>query len=143
MMILQHNATWTWLADGPLSACRARLLRSRRPGRLTVSAGRVWVTRSGDLDDHVLGAGQALAVRAHEQVVVEPWGGSAASLAWRSDQPRTFAARAFAALAALRCGLSTVGAAWAARARSAAASARHAQGSIHCGESSASSGAVQ
>lgn len=143
MMILQHNVTWAWFVDGPLSACRARLLRSRRPGRLTVSAGRVWVTRSGDLDDHVLGAGQALAIRAHEQVVVEPWGEGGASLAWRTDQPRSLAARAFDALAAARRGLSTVGAAWAALARSAAASAKRAQGSIARGESSASSGAVQ
>jgi hypothetical protein len=109
MMILQHHATMSWLVDGPLSACRARLLRSRRAGRLVVSAGRAWVTRSGDLDDHVLAAGQALAIGAHERVVVEPWrDGSPVRLAWRSDQPRTLAARAGDALAAIRRRLSAL-----------------------------------
>ena len=101
MMIVQHDATWSWLVDGPLSACRARLLRARQAGRLTVATGRVWVTRSGDLDDHVLEAGQTLAVHAHDDVVVEPWqAGATARLAWHADQVRPLAARAFGALAA-------------------------------------------
>ena len=29
-------------------------------GDIAVIAGRVWLTRSGDLDDHVLGAGEVL-----------------------------------------------------------------------------------
>jgi hypothetical protein len=155
MMILQHSATGPWLIDGPLSARGARLLRSRRPGWLSVSAGRVWVTRSGDLDDHVLAAGQAMAVGAHEKVVVEPWtGGSPACLAWRSDQPRGLATRAAGFLATLAdrfVALVLRGAAWlrsaGARetvlARNAAAKALRAQGAIACAESSASSGAVQ
>src|SRR5262245_58223634 len=56
MMILQHDATLSWFVDGPLASCRARLWRARRAGHLTVSSGRVWVTRAGDLDDHVLEA---------------------------------------------------------------------------------------
>jgi len=147
MMILQHNASMSWFVDGPLSARGPRALRSRRAGRLTVSAGRVWVTRAGDLDDHVLGAGQALVIGAHEQVVVESWrDGSSACLAWRSDQPRALLARARDALAAVRRGLAAAGArlgAWLALARSAAASDRRAQGAIAPGESSASSGALQ
>ncbi|HEY6353735.1 MAG TPA: DUF2917 domain-containing protein, partial [Burkholderiaceae bacterium] len=101
MMILQRNATMSWLVDGPLSTGAAKLLRARQAGRLTVSAGQIWLTRSGDLDDHVLAAGQALAIRAHEQVVVEPWlNGVPARLAWRSDQRRALAARAVDALVA-------------------------------------------
>jgi len=101
MMILQHNATLSWLVDGPLSACRARALRARQAGRLTVAAGRVWITRAGDLDDHVLDAGETLAIDAHEDVVVEPWrAGAAARLAWRSDQPRPWVERVRAAVTA-------------------------------------------
>ena len=101
MMILQHDATWSWLVDGPLSACRATLLRARRAGRLTVATGRVWVTRSGDPDDHVLEAGQTLAVQAHDDVVVEPWqAGAPARLAWQADQARPLPERALDALAA-------------------------------------------
>src|SRR5262245_32973186 len=154
MMILQHSATMSWLVDGPLSACGARLWRSRRPGRLSVSAGRVWVTRSGDLDDHVLAAGQVLALGAHEDVVVEPWlDGSSACLSWRSDQPRPLVARAGGLLAALgrlallgvrAAGLARVTASrWPALARKAAANDRRAHGSIAAGESRASCGAVQ
>ena len=62
MTILQHGAPVPWLVDGILLACRAKRLHSRRSGHLTVSAGQVWVTRSGDLDDHVLGVGQTLAI---------------------------------------------------------------------------------
>jgi len=101
MMILQHQATASWLADGPLAASGVARLRARRAGWLAVCSGRVWVTRQGDLDDHVLEAGQALAIGAHQDVVIEPWqGGLSARLAWRSDQPRPLAVRAVAALAA-------------------------------------------
>jgi hypothetical protein len=115
MMILQHDATLSWFVDGPLATCRAKLWRARRSGHLTVSAGRVWVTRAGDLDDHVLEAGQELELCAHETVVVGPWrDGTLARLAWRSDQPRALGARAFAALAAagrrwVACGVRAVG----------------------------------
>jgi len=155
MTILQHGGSGRWLADGVWMACRARLLRSRHAGRLSVSAGRVWVTRAGDLDDHVLGVGQVLAVGAHEQVVVEPWlEGSPVWLAWRSDQPRPFAARAFDAWGAagrrlrgaLRASAALRDALLAglnALARNAAANDRRAHGSIARAESSACSGAVQ
>lgn len=156
MTILQHEAPVPRLVDGILLACGAKRLHSRRSGHLTVSAGRVWVTRSGDLDDHVLGVGQTLAIRAHEEVVVEPWQqGSPVRIAWRSDQSRALAPRAFAALAAAGRRLSALGlrAVAALRgvvaerlpalARNAAASDRRAHGCIARGDSSASSGAVQ
>ena len=100
-MILQHNATLSWLGDGPFASERVARLRVRQAGRLAVCTGRVWVTREGDLDDHVLEPGQALTVAAHEDLVIEPWqGGAPARLAWRSDQARPLAARLLAALAA-------------------------------------------
>lgn len=49
-------------------------LRARRAGRLDVVAGTVWVTRGGtDAADHVLRAGQTLAVRRGDRLVVERW----------------------------------------------------------------------
>ncbi len=101
MMILQHTAMPSWLVDGPLSTSGVKRLRARRPGRLAVCVGRVWVTRAGDLVDHVLEAGQALKVRADDDVVVEPWQGGTARLVWRSDQPRVLLARLAASVAAL------------------------------------------
>ena len=71
----------------------------------------MWVTRAGDSADHVLDAGQVLAVAAHDDVVVEPWqGGAPARLQWCSDQPRALAGRALDALAVVVRRLST--AAW-------------------------------
>jgi len=100
-MILQHHATLSWLGDGPFAADRVARLTVRRAGRLAVCTGRVWVTREGDLDDHVLEPGQALTVAAHEDLVIEPWQGSTtARLAWRSDQARPLAVRLLSALAA-------------------------------------------
>jgi hypothetical protein len=144
MMILQHSGSTQWFVDGGLSACGARLFRTRRPGRLTVSAGRAWVTRVGDLDDHVLDAGQTLALRADERVVVEPWvNGSPVRLAWRSDQRRALPARVVDALAAAARRLGATGFRLLTSARNAAASDKRAHGAIARAESSASSGAVQ
>jgi hypothetical protein len=150
MMILQHNATLSWLVDGPLSACASRRVRARGAGRLTVSAGRAWITRPGDPDDHVLTVGQALSLHAHDEVVIGPWDdGSAVGLAWCGDQPRALATRVLDALAAAGRRLSALGlrgvvvARLSSLARSAAASDKRAQGSIARGESRACSGAVQ
>jgi ferric-dicitrate binding protein FerR (iron transport regulator) len=38
--------------------------------RLRVLAGRVWVTRPGDLDDHFLGAGEQLRLDARSRVLI-------------------------------------------------------------------------
>lgn len=149
MTILQHSVFYSLRGDGALQACGARLLRTDRPGRLMVKSGRAWITRRGDLDDHVLSAGQAVELRADEQVVVEPWeGGTQVRLAWCGAQRR-------AALLRRGEGLRDGALRWVARwsaaagdwllalARSAAASASRAHGAMPCGESSASSGALQ
>jgi hypothetical protein len=149
MTILQHSVFYPLLRDGALQACGVRLLRTRRPGRLMVKSGRAWITRRGDIDDHVLSAGQAVELRADEQVVVEPWeGGTPVKLAWCSAQRRAALLRG---ADALRGAVLRRVALWAAGsgerllalARSAAASASRAQGAMPCGESSASSGALQ
>jgi hypothetical protein len=53
-------------------------------GRLQVLQGRVWLTRSGDLDDHVIDTGQGLIVPPLGSALVEAWGDSEPALvAWR------------------------------------------------------------
>ena len=52
-------------------------------GRLEVLHGRVWLTRSGDLDDHVVESGATVAVPAAGQSLIEAWDGSEPALvAW-------------------------------------------------------------
>ena len=53
-------------------------------GRLEVLHGRVWLTRAGDLDDHVVEAGATLTVPAAGQSLIEAWDESEPALvAWR------------------------------------------------------------
>lgn len=61
-----------------------QVLRPARAMLLTVRAGRIWLTRPGDADDHVLAVGGSLAVAAGQRLYVEPWRrGEAARLDWR------------------------------------------------------------
>lgn len=152
MTILHHPSVPTPLADSALARSAARRLHSGRGGRLTVAAGRAWLTRAGDPDDHVLMPGDSLRLAAGEQVVVEPWIPAVpVRLVWRGDQPRGLARRALDAVRALRCAglrgaaafLHAAGARLSDWARSAEASASRAHGCMPCGESIASSGALQ
>lgn len=130
------------------------------PGELTVVDGRVWLTRRGDLADHVLEAGQRLRLQAGDAAVIEGWASdSDAVVRWmplpqrRARAPLVAAALAVGVAAGL--GLLAGLAANAARvlagatrrleawARSAASSARRAQGRICIGESMACGGTVQ
>lgn len=72
--------------------------RERRPVWLSVVQGRVWVTRSGDLDDHFLDAGQAIRLTPGERAVVGAEGQAQVSLVERPS----LLARGLARLAALR-----------------------------------------
>lgn len=126
-------------------------LQTRRGGWLRVSRGEVWITRPGDLHDHVLAAGEAFYLRAGEQLLAEPWhAGQSVDLAWAVGAPapvqaadglrRTAAALVLTALAR---GLRAAAGRLAAAARRAEAMAMRAQGSIRPGDSMASSGALQ
>lgn len=124
------------------------------PGELTVVDGRIWVTRSDDLGDHVLEAGRTIRFGADANLVVEPWAG-AATVQWRRQpQPVRLPAFLAAALATGLRGLAALagGAAGALRgaeaglaalARRAASNAKRAQFCISGGDSMASSGALK
>ncbi|NUZ06470.1 DUF2917 domain-containing protein [Piscinibacter koreensis] len=90
----QHGARgFEWAVDGtpvPLRRVLPQRL-GRRPGRLHVRRGRVWVTRSNDLDDHVLGPGESIAIDDPRVVVVEPWDAAAAALVTWQPQARVAA----------------------------------------------------
>jgi hypothetical protein len=127
------------------------VLQARAAGWLQVTCGPVWVTRSGDPQDHVLADGEHLLLAAGEQVLAEPWrAGCTARLAWQTDPPASASAKpAMGQWGLVRAGRRLVGGlrAWAAglawAARSAAAKAIRAQGSMAAGDSIASSGARQ
>src|SRR5438067_7351147 len=84
-------------------------------GEIVVASGSVWLTRRGDLDDHVLEAGQRVSLSSDDAAVVEPWrAGEHTVIDWQpAAQPRVLR-RLVGGLAAL--------------ARSAASMARRARG---------------
>lgn len=105
-------------------------------GWITVQAGRAWITRDGDLDDHVLATGQRLPVARGDVLTAEAWrADEPAWLVWRPEpaQPRlpalAGALAAFLAGALARAARGLAGGLLA-LARSAEASACRAQGSI-------------
>ena len=141
-------------------------VQARQTGWLQVVAGRAWITRSGDAADHVLAAGDAVALGRGQRLVVEPWhAGQVVQLRWLAgaDLPVEAAAAVPAvqvpALRPLPAATRPAGAglvwrtlAWALRVASArlAAAARRAesrasaaQGRICAGDSIAASGALQ
>ena len=128
----------------------------RLAGEFAVLSGRVWLTREGDLDDHIIEAGERFVLERSDAVVIEPWtAGEATSIAWQAHPQRTrvealprgaaaFALRGLASLAmAAALGLRRAELGFEALARSAAAMARRAQGCMRTGDSIASAGTVQ
>jgi hypothetical protein len=114
------------------------------PGELTVRAGCVWLTRHGDLADHLLAAGQRVALGPGDDVVVERWRRDVPTLwDWQPDRVPAGGRYRAAALRVVARGLRAAAGAFAALARNAAAMASRAQGCISAGDSMASSGAVQ
>jgi len=110
--------------------------------------GALWVTRSGDPDDHVLRRGERLAVARGDDLVLESWRrGQPAVWAWQpvATPGAHFLRAALPAWVWARTARALRGAAdaLAALARSAAARASRAQGCIIAGDSIASAGTVQ
>jgi len=113
-------------------------------GELTVLEGRIWLTRDGDLGDHVVGAGQKLRLAVAENAVIEPaHSGQSVTVRWAPRRQGFFGAVLAEPLRGLAFLADRAAGALAALARSAAASASRAQGCISTGESMASSGALK
>jgi hypothetical protein len=70
-----------------------RVLRIGRPLRLSVLQGRLWITRTGELDDHFLGPGDEIAVAPGDRV----WVGAESAACWRLLAPLRPAAASHAA----------------------------------------------
>lgn len=55
-----------------------------RAGRLEIVEGRVWLTRVGDLDDHMMEPGDSIELDGHAAALAEPWARDASAVvAWR------------------------------------------------------------
>ena len=92
-----------------LAAGQAVSLRARTPGVLEIARGRVWLTLGGSPSDrlpgaavdHVLQAGERLAVAPGQHVVLEAWnpsgdGDDGVALRWETDAPSATAPTATA-----------------------------------------------
>ena len=115
-----------------------------RAAWLVATAGTLWVTRSGDLDDHVLARGESLAVARGDDLVLQSWRRDQPAMwdwqtrpATRSAAPRDLRAWVWGGVARSMLG---VAAAAAALARSAAARACRAQGCVAPGDTMAAAG---
>jgi hypothetical protein len=141
---LMMNAQFYAVAGGPVESVFGQPLRVEHfGGEFAVLEGRVWLTRRGDPEDHVLSAGDRIVLEPADDIVIEPWSRhETARLAWRPipQAPRGERLLRDALGAVLRgvataadgalLGLRRVEAGLDALARSAASSARRAQGCI-------------
>lgn len=136
------------------SAAAAAALRRVEPGQalhlgrlggdLTVVEGRVWLTRDGDLGDHLVEPGQRVRLAVNDNAVIESWQrGEGAVLRWNPRRQSLFGAVFAGPLLGLAFATRLLAGAFAALARSAAASASRAQGCISGADSIASSGALK
>jgi hypothetical protein len=113
-------------------------------GELVAVDGSIWLTRDGDLGDHVIEPGERVRLAVGENAVIEPArSGTTVAVQW-NPRRQSFAGALLAGplrALALLTGLAADG--LAALARSAAESASRAQGCICGGDSIASSGALK
>ena len=69
----------------PVSMHETQHLLVAEPAWLMAIGARLWVTRQGELDDHVLAPGERLAVACGDRLVVGPWSpGDGAGWVWQS-----------------------------------------------------------
>ena len=113
----------------------------RLGGELLVIDGRVWLTRDGDLGDHVIEPGQKIRIGVRENAVIESaCTGHALTVRWQPRRQSFAGALAEAPLRGLALLTALVARGFVALARSAAASASRAQGCIGGGDVMGSSG---
>jgi Protein of unknown function (DUF2917) len=133
---LFHGGTFQLRADAvPLG---------RLGGDLTVVDGRVWLTRSGALDDVFVEPGERIRLGVGEHTVIEAaHAGEAATVRWSPRRQSFFGALVAEPLRGIAFAAGLAARGLGALARSAAASASRAQGCISGGDSMASSGALK
>lgn len=137
-MNAQSNRTLQRLASGEA------LHLGRLGGELAVVEGRVWLTRDGDLGDHVVEPGQRVRLGVDENAVIESARtGETVAVRWYPRRQSFVGALAEEPLRGLAFLTELVARGFVALARSAAASASRAQGCINGGDSIASSGALK
>lgn len=103
----------------------------RLGGELTVISGRIWLTRDGDLGDHLLESGQRLVLAIDDNAVIESWdAGAVANVRWNGRHQSLFAALLAEPLRVSAFLAGRLAAACAALAVRATSSARWAQGRI-------------
>jgi hypothetical protein len=75
MMNTQSLTVHPGLAESSLKTLRAGRVMAlgSAGGRLEVLRGRVWLTREGDLDDHVVASGESLRIAPNGSALVEAW----------------------------------------------------------------------
>lgn len=116
----------------------------RSGGELTVLQGRLWLTRAKVPGDHFVDVGETVRLGAGEDAVIEPAeSGRGATLRWTPRRQVVGGHVLAAALLGVAFTARALAAGFGALARTAAARACRAQGSIEPGESSASSGALK
>ena len=137
-MNAQSNRTVQRLATGEA------LHLGRLGGDLVVVDGRVWLTRDGDLGDHVVEPGQRIRLAVNDNAVIESAEtGATATVHWYPRRQSYFGALVEEPLRGLAFLTGMAARGFVALARSAAASASRAQGCINGGDSMASSGALK
>ena len=137
-MNAQSNRHLRRLASG------AALHLGRLGGELSVVQGRVWLTRDGDLGDHFVEPGQRVRLAVEDNAVIEAArSGETVVVRWNPRRQSLVGALVEAPLRGLAFLTALAAAGLAALARSAAASASRAQGTISGGDSMASSGALK
>ena len=116
----------------------------RLGGELSVLQGRVWLTRDGDLGDHLVEPGQRVRLAVGEHGVVESVDADRSAVFRWNPRRQTFVGAVLAEpLRGLAFLTGVAARAFAALARKAADSACRAQGSISAGDSMASPGALK
>lgn len=84
---LVHLASLSGRPARPLAAGHAMALGTSG-GRLQVIAGRVWLTREGELDDDVVAAGESRCIAPSGEAVIEAWDKERPALVtWRPRPP--------------------------------------------------------
>lgn len=144
------NAQFYALPGGPVETIFGQPLAVRHfGGEFAVLEGRVWLTRRGDIDDHVLAPGDSIVLEPTDEVVIESWRAvEPARVAWRASPrvpavPRLARAALGATLRGVAGAARTLAAALRHVESGAAALAARAQGCIAGADSAACPGAAR